>query len=289
MSHLVALLQPKGQSDARLIQVTQGLQDDLEARFARMDGQFFEGVDEFIAFDGGYTPDENQMLQIGLTQEMQDLVARLAMGAAGQDRYDPNAVVPDEVRALLWLDDSGQQPRILIQNFTRAQAVTRRGVVISWGDGNTFRKLDEPAILIGDRIDGVIWDGRFQFRSFFLAKQIFDLTAVYREATAEEVQEFSDSASIHTEQANFADRLNATQRTLIFAINRADTLNRLTVAEIEERAVAAGFQLRVQDNQVVLPSGPPLTPVLRFLNNGLYRSPIDDELYVSNSHRRYRR
>lgn len=285
MGNLYCALQPKGGDQIFLVQLTGALQNNLEPRFELMDEQFYLGIDEYIGFDGGYNPDENQMLQLQLTDEMQRLAAQMDAGAIGRERYDPNAIVPDEIRALFWCYQTGGYTRILVQNFTRAQAVSRRGVLLSWSNNETFERLEAPSILIGERIDGVIWQGRFEFRSFHVAKQIFDLRDVYREATAQEVEEFLQIRSVTTEDEDLSEKLNVTQRKLIFAINRSGVLDRMGVREITRRAENAGFPLNVVDEQIVLSHGRELTKTLRFLDNGVYRSPIDDQVYISNSHR----
>lgn len=100
-----------------------------------MDEQFHSGIDEYILFDGGYRPDENQMLTLQLTDEMQNFAVQMDAGPIGRERYDPNEHEADHIRALFWCYQMGEFNRILVQNFTKAQAVTRRGIVLSLMDG----------------------------------------------------------------------------------------------------------------------------------------------------------
>jgi hypothetical protein len=289
LGNLYCAILPKGAHDVRLIQINRDLQEDLSAHFGFMEERFYEGIDDYIAFDGAYTPDPNQLMQMPLTDEMASIVGQMDAGAIGRDQYNPEELGPEQIRALFWHYQHDGYQRVIVQNFTRAQAVSRRGKLISWSDGDTFKRLEEPSILIGDKIDGVIWAGRFQFSNFNAAKQIFDLSAVYREATDAEVGEFVSLPSL--EVANdevFKAKLNATQRRLIFAVHRANTFDTLTVEEIAERAAGAELDLRIVEGRLSLPMGRSLTHILRFLDNGVYKSPINNETYISNSHKKMR-
>ena len=286
MGNLYCALVPRGGHEVRLVQLEANLQDSLSDHFEIYEQQFYEGVEETIGFDGGYTPDPHQLIHLPLTAEMMQICQQVEAGGIGRDVYNPRADVADDIRALFWHYDAGGISRILVQNFTRAQAVQRRGMLLAFTDHNTFNALDQPAILIENKIHAVMTQGRVEFKRFATLKQVFDLTEVYREATDQDVEEFLASPNINSGDADLIGKLNATQRKLIFSIGRSDTINRVPVQDLLDRAADVGLALPVQAGRIELPSGPELTKILKFLDNSVYKSPVDEFVYVANSRRR---
>jgi hypothetical protein len=136
MGNLYGFLGPVGIPDLVLISLSGEMQAQLDGIFDLYGDQFFDGVEEEVNFTGGYSPDAHEVLTLPLTPEMQDLAAQIRLGSIGRDIYNPEVRPPDELRALAWAIEQGQNPPILLQNFTRAQALNRRTTL--WFNGETF-------------------------------------------------------------------------------------------------------------------------------------------------------
>lgn len=285
MGNLYGFLGPVGSNELVLISLNADLQHSLGEIFGVYEEQFLNGIDEAIGFDGGYSPDSNQLVQMPLIQEMADLVGQIDLGAIGRDRYDPRARAPEDLRALAWAIDEGPDRRVLIQNFTRAQALSRKTILNF--DGETFSRLDEPTLLISNKIDAIISNGVIRFKKFNVLRQIFDMFEVYREATDQDIVEFSNIENIHIEDLDtFTRAANKTARKLIFSVSRSGILDNRTADEIRDMAQTVDINLQIDNGRIVMPRGSELTNVLRFLDNSIYRSPVTNERWMANSRRK---
>lgn len=286
MGNLYGFLGPVGTPELVLISLSGEMQDQLDGIFDLYGDQFFDGVEEEVNFAGGYTPDAHEVLTLPLTPEMQELAEQIRQGAIGRDVYDPAARPPDELRTLAWAVEQGQNPPILLQNFTRAQALNRRTTL--WFDGETFSSLQDPALLIGTKIDAVIQAGTILFKKFGVLKQMFDLTAIYREATNNDIIQFAGHARVQVDDIDELCRLaNVTVRKLIYSVANSGILDQLTANEVHARADANDINIAVNNGRIVLPAERrELTTVLKFLDHSIYRSPLTDDRWMANSRRR---
>ena len=285
MGNLYGLVGPVGTVEVVLIQIDQRVQDRLSDFFQIYEDQFRDGVEEILAFDGGYTPDSHQVQRLPLTGEMHAVVEQILRGPVGRDVYDPRLRPPEELRALAWSTDANGPGRVLIQNFTRAQSLSRRTMLTFTGE--TFTQLEEPSLLIGSKIDGIIESGSLNFKKFNVIKQVFDLFDVYREATDNDIRQFSNSPNVEIEDFDlFCAGANKTARKLIFSVQRSRILETKTADEIQQLARAVDIDIPVRDGKILLEPGRELTSYLKFLDNSIYRSPVTNERWMANSRRR---
>jgi hypothetical protein len=128
---------------------------------------------------------------------------------------------------------------------------------------------------------------KFKYKKFGVLKQIFDLTEIYREATDQDIRDFSNLDKI---DAGDVDSLcataNKTARKLIFSISRSGILEQKTAAEIQNLARSVDLNITVENDKMILPRGTDLTRVLKFLDHSIYLSPLTNDRWIANSRRR---
>lgn len=238
-----------------------------------------------MPFDGGHNPDDNQFQSLPLTIEIQQITEQISRGAIGRDVYDPRVAPPEGLRALAWNVGAGAQSRILLQNFTRAQALSRRTAIIF--DGNTFTRMQEPGLLIGTKIDAIVENGQVYFKRFNNLKQIFDMFDIYREATDGDIRAFANNPIIQIANIDeFSENANRTNRKLIFSVLQSGVPDHRTAQEIVALAATVDVDFTVEGDRLVLEPSRELTKQFRFLDNSIYRSPISNERWMANSRRR---
>lgn len=70
MGNLYGFLGAVGSNELALVSLNADLQETLGEIFSVYEEQFLNGIDETIGFDGGYSPDSNQLVQMPLIAEM---------------------------------------------------------------------------------------------------------------------------------------------------------------------------------------------------------------------------
>jgi len=138
------------------------------------------------------------------------------------------------------------------------------------------------------KIDAIIEAGLIRFKTFGVLKQIFDMFEVYREATNQDIRDFSELENIQIEDVDaLCASANRTARKLIFSVSRSGILQQKTTAEIRDSAAAMEIPVEIENDKLVIPTaGPELTRVLKFLDHSIYRSPLTNERWLANSRRR---
>jgi hypothetical protein len=253
-------------------------------------GTFERDIEEYVAFDAGYQLAEGECFQIQnfpMSQELID-VCRQPLSA---ERLDQAELQFLSVKAVVGYDFSDNNRRLYFQNFDSRRVIVpgRRFAVWSTADASTFRELDRPVVLLDAQL-AAVWDnGTLKFKSFHLAKQIFDLSAYFMEATNPQLEEFAGHARISCQDtAHFIAVCNPWSRKKIALILRDRILDDYTLARIRRAARAVRYQLAMDGDRIVLPvAKPQLRALLQFLDEDIYRGPISRRRLLSSGHRVY--
>ncbi|UEM11998.1 hypothetical protein J4G43_047430 [Bradyrhizobium barranii subsp. barranii] len=72
----------------------------------------------------------------------------------------------------------------LVQNFDKRRILSNKGFAI-FHSADVFRKVEGVGLTIGASLSAILEDNRLSFFSFHSARQTFDLTQYFREATDE--------------------------------------------------------------------------------------------------------
>lgn len=215
---------------------------------------------------------------------MVQLASEISRGMVGRERYDPSTIPPERLRGLAWAPEE-QDGRILVQNFNRTQALSRKMAIFF--SGETFTTLEEPALVIGDRIDAILERNSIKFKKFSTIKQIFDLSDIYREASDQDIRQFFATGSVHINNIDaFCSIANTTARKLLFSVSRSGILDQVDAIQIREIGQAMDVEISIEGGKVSLPEGRDLVKVLKFLDHSIYRSPLTNDRWMANSRRR---
>lgn len=164
------------------------VQIDLAVYLQGQINNFNAGCEE-IAFDGNYKPDSDECLYI---PEFDDIDS-LAEAVADPRRFP--SVSEDEgllesIKALFFGVEENGEWVVYLQAFDRRRLITTRGFSIFHSE-NVYKKLDGTGITIDNRVVAKLAGKRLSFRSFFYARQIFDLSSYYQDATDTDIAEFA--------------------------------------------------------------------------------------------------
>lgn len=161
---------------------------------------------------------------------------------------------------------------------------TRWKTIISYRSG-TFTDVENKMIVIEEKIDALYSNNNLYFHSFTNAKKIFGdmLNEYYREATDEEVEEFSGQLFDSEIPEDFVDYRS---RKLIFGIMKSGIPEIQRVVNIGRERF--GIELETTDDgKLKVPeTKKDFKRLLKLLNDDLLESPLTDAKYETNSKRR---
>ena len=154
--------------------------------------------------------------------------------------------------------------------------------------GNTFVADKRIGLSIGKHIDCLFFDKKLQFLSFFFARQIFDLSAYYREATNSDIIDFIGDEMIAMDDVEeFSKVANSWERRKIASIIDSGILKKYTATKIKNIAKQTGVELAVQDKRIIIPTDKKRRRiVLGFLDEEVYKCAFSQTVYQTNSKRK---
>ncbi|OUJ37194.1 hypothetical protein BTR40_06785 [Vibrio parahaemolyticus] len=156
---------------------------------------------------------------------------------------------------------------------------------------NVYKKIEGIGLTVDSKLTAILEDGRLRFHNFFMARQMFDLSEYYKEATNEDIAVFSSSDVVQVvEKEKLIEISDSWVRRKISLIQQSDILGTVPIHVM--KAVASEFNIpfstvNVNGNEVIqIPTEKPaLKVLLRFLDEDYYKSPLSNTSFVTNSKR----
>jgi hypothetical protein len=284
--NLLAICRTENGSTLKHVRVTAEVQNQLEGIFIQQEQEFLDGITQEIVFDGGWTPEANELLYADLTPEAVG-IQELAFGnVTALDVVDAQNFRQEGIKALVVPVTLNGNKRLLLQSFTAMQLLDQRFNLFL--DGDTFSRLNNPGFTIGTSLSGIVSNNRIKFRQYQKIKRIFDLANLYKEATDAQLDEFCTSARLQvTDSESFKSFSDQRMRKLVNAISQNQTLETYTAQQIALAAIQTGFSVNVEHDKIVMPNiKTDAKALLHFLDDGLYRSSLTQEMFITNSKRK---
>ncbi len=266
------------------------VQADLTLLLQQQELSFKSNGQDEIPFDGKYKPDLGEVLVISEFDDI-DGLADAVVNPLSVPEVAPTAQVFDTIKALFsgYIGNDGI-PVVLLQYFDKRRIISTNGLSI-FHSSNVYKKIEGIGLTIDSKLTAIIRDGSLDFHSFHLLRQIFDLSAYYKEATDGDIQQFSNCACVLVK--NTADLVAISDtwvRRKLWLISQSEILQKVPVCDI--KAVAAEFSIlleTVMDNgveKIIIPEDKKyLKTILRFLDEDYYKSPLLQNRYLTNSKR----
>jgi hypothetical protein len=265
------------------------VQNDLTTYIKAQEASFDQHQEE-IVFDGKYKPDEGEVLYIENYDDLDGLESTIK-NPTSMDLVDPTEDFFHEIKALFTgytLSDGSV--KILLQNFDRRRIISTNGLSI-FHSANVYKKIEGIGLTIDYKLTATLEGGKLKFFSFHNARQIFDLSEYYKEATDDDVIEFSDLEMIKVESKDqLIEMSDSWVRRKISLIQQSGILQNVPINEM--KAVAIEFSIPF--NTVAEDSGELITipdnksdlkKLLRFLDEDYYKSPLSKTKFITNSKR----
>lgn len=269
------------------VAVSRDLQTKLSLLFQEQRDEFFaEGV-EIVPFDIRYTPDPDQILFIEKFEPPTKMLDALK-NPLGFDVLDVNRLDTGNINGFFTGDQSGRM--IWCQVFDRRRLISTRGFSIIYA-GDTFRKLEEPGLTLDSRLAAVVENDRLYFRSFHVAKRLFDLSLYFKEATAEELKAFVENPRILFENPDIlSEKSGPWIRTKVTLVRQSQILEKESPSKIAKEAKKYGLLIDVKKvngkEKLYFPDDKKVVKdILRFLDEDYLTSTLTGTRYVSNSKR----
>lgn len=245
-----------------------------------------------VVFDGKYTPDPDgaEYLFIDGYTIPQEIISAIKNPQALEALVPESDEIP-KIKALFvgthFESDGVDTYSAAFQKFKSDQYISAAKIHL-FLSGNTFVADNRIGLTIGRHIDCLFVDGRLQFTSFFFARQVFDLSDYYREATNSDIIDFVGNEAIAMDDGEkFSKTANSWERRKIASIMDSGILKNYTPTKIKNIAKQTGIELSVKDKKIVIPTNKKERRiVLGFLDEEVYKGAFSQTIYQTNSKRK---
>lgn len=242
-----------------------------------------------IPFDGKYKPDAGEVLVIDNFDDIDGLAAAIT-NPMGVPEVNPSLEFFGRVCALFsGRVEANGSATVLLQNFDRRRVLSTNGLSI-FHSANVFKRIEGVGLTIDWKLAAILNGTVLKFNSFHNARQIFDLSDHYIEATDADIKTFVATGAIHVDEVALVDLADTWIRRKIALVQQSQILTKVPMVEIQ--AAAAGFGIAIKfisvngGDQLVLPeTKAELKTLLRFLDEDYYESPLSKTHFITNSKR----
>ena len=269
------------------IPLNRDLQENLSESFREKLSQFLPDNEERIFnFEDNihYKPERDELFVIENFEMVDDLI-----NAIGNPVNVDNISESDyeNIKAIFYGKQlSNGNYHIMFTTFDTRKIIKRaRGKLILFYSDSIFTEFESKMIVIDERIDVLFRDGNLYFHSFINAKKIFGglLNQYYREATDEEVEEFSNNLFESSIPEGFIDFRT---RKLIFGIMKSGISEVQKVVQVGREKFGIELQI-TDDGKLTIPENKKdFKKLLKLLNDDMWESPLTGVKYETNSKRR---
>lgn len=273
----------------RRIAVTEPLQRELTMLFEHQLHDLIPADVELVKFDPGYTASDGEVLYIPEFEPSAEVWEAVANPLACAPLKLDVAEV-EGIRAIL-TGGAGRNKWISAQVFDRRRVLSRTSFSIILAN-ETFRRLTEPGLVLDSSLAAHLGDKRLYFKSYQVAKRVFDLSDYYREATDKDLKRFAKMDGVVPANGEaFQKAADTWVRHKIASIMDSKVLRTAKPGAIARAAKGFGLTINVRRvngaEALVLPTEKAeLKSLLRFLDEDYYSSPLTSNKFISNSKRR---
>ncbi len=245
-----------------------------------------------ILFDGKYTPDPDGLEYLfiegfPLPEEMISAISN----SQSLETLEPKKDEIPKIKALFVgthsVVNGVDTYSAAFQKFKSDQYISASKIHL-FLSGDTFVADKRIGLSIGKHVDCLFSDGKLQFTSFFFARQIFELSNYYREATNSDIIDFIGNENISMDDGEeFSKVANSWERRKIASIMDSGILRNYTATKIKSIAKQTGIELSIKDKRIVIPTDKKERRiVLGFLDEEVYKGAFSQTIYQTNSKRK---
>ena len=264
------------------------VQTDLTTILKEQEGEFKDGGQEEIVFDGKYKPDPGEVLVIPEFDDIDGLSDAIESPLSIPE-VNPTPQSFERIKALFtgYIDGEGNTV-VLIQHFDKKRVISTNGLSI-FHSANVYKKIEGIGLTVGSRLTAVMYKGELKFHSFHWLRQIFDVSEYYKEATDGDIQQFACMPCVMvSDVAKLVAISDGWVRRKLWLISQSQILEKIPVADIKAVAAEFSIELDAEVSDGVLKIKIPdekkkLKTILRFLDEDYYKSPLLENCYLANS------
>lgn len=286
--HLGAIVTQKSTTQLLHIPLQQSLQISLAQAWRNQHEQFVTGIDE-IDFDPGYRPERFERFRIAAYELPEWLLNETGESLLDLDTLGSDGSAFGSIGGLVAFARYGDaDEQLLFQNFTRSKIIEPNRFLYLTGD--TYGSTPRPGLTLGHNLSAVydIVERKLLFANFRNVNTFLPLAEYYREASSQEILEILAHDMLRVDDPDvWAAESTQWFRKRFSMLRDSKILDSYSPNQIEAKSAGYDVTVNIQGGKVMFPEDKAeAKKLLQFLNEELFRGPITETLYETNSKRK---
>jgi hypothetical protein len=276
------------QTPIRRIPLTGNLQLQVRQFFDAQKAEFIADRKE-LEFTGSYNVDTDEIFSIKDYQIPEKISSSLQ-----NPLNSPILILKNETHRIktiftgLW---TANEKRISFQVFDSSKVLSKGFTLLNSGD--TYKKLEDPGLVLQDKLTAHYQDGKLLFTSYHNTKRFLDLSNYYKEATDIDLDTFSSNNLFEFENKDtFKNIADSIIRKKIALLQKNNVLANLSINDIktvsddfnQKVADEHKINIAINDGKLVIPEDKKqLKELIRFLDEDYFTAPLTKRKCLTNS------
>lgn len=241
-----------------------------------------------IDFNAGYQPEEHERFRLREYDLPDWLAAENSQTVPDLDPISNNETLVDAIKGVVAFarDDEGEE-LMLFQNFSRSHVI-RPGRFLFLRN-NTYETTQHPGLTLDGKLSAVYAsaNGKLLFQNFRTVNTFLPLADFYEEASEQQIREVLNHDLLAPEDPDaLATGANQWFRKRFAMLRDSGVLDQHSARLIKQRSNGHDVDIHISKGRIVFPADRPAAKkLLQFLNEELFRGPITETLYETNSKR----
>lgn len=269
------------------IPLVQDLQTTLATTWQAQFDAFTKGVTK-IEFDAAYTPDDDECFVIK-KYALPEWIARHSSADVNTlEAIGDNEETLSAISAIAGFARIERKEFVLFQNFVRSRVIQPGRFLFL--EQNTYKSAARAGFALDSKLSALYKaeEKELLFATFRTVNSFLPLMDVYAEASAEEIREVLAHKNLAPTNVDaFAEEPNQWFRKHFALLHKSAVLDDFSPKQIQSHARGYPVQVRIQGGKIVFPEEKAeARKLLQFLTEELFKGPITDTLYETNSKRK---
>lgn len=267
------------------------LHQDLQKILASSwDGQlkaFVRDVQE-VSFNAGYQPELHERFCLQDHDLPEYLCRESSQTIQSLEPINDNESLLGSVKAIVAFAHFGTNVEVvLFQNFSRSHVIHPGRFLFL--QKNTYESVERPGLTLDGKLSAVYFpaDRKLLFHNFRTVNTFLPLADVYEEASEEQIRDVLSHDLLAPENMD-ALALDANQwfRKRFAMLKDSGVLDQFSAKQIKQRSKGYDVDIHVSKGKIIFPENKSAAKkLLQFLNEEIFRGPITETLYETNSKR----
>jgi hypothetical protein len=284
---LAAIVKTGGEMRLLRIPLHQGLQATLAERWGEQYAEFLSNITE-VVFDAGYHSEKDERFRLNKYELPEWLRNESSLTIQNLDAISVNDDFINSIKSVVAFvrNEQGQEV-IFFQKFSRSHVIKPGSFLLLEND--TYETVQRPGLTLDDKLSALYFpaEKKLLFHNFRTTNSFLPLADFYEEASEEDIREVLRHPCLAAENSDaLAVGANQWFCKRFALLKDSKILNNYTAKQIKAHSKGYDVDVQLKGNKIVFPADKAAAKrLLQFLNEELFRGPITETLYETNSKR----